>query len=62
MLATAEEKRITVLTEAEARAQISRIKGHWQAFWFELKDFHERKGWLPLAIRVSRTALSGSWG
>lgn len=38
----------TSLTESEAREQIKRIKGHWQAFWFELKDFHDRQGWLAL--------------
>jgi site-specific DNA-methyltransferase (adenine-specific) len=39
-----------VLTEGEsdARAQLQRIKGHWQAFWFELKDFHDRRLWLAL--------------
>ena len=36
------------LTLSEAREQIERMRGHWQRFWFELRDFHEQRGWIPL--------------
>ena len=60
MLASVET--ILPLTAVEARAQISRIKGHWQAFWFELKDFHERKGWLPLGYTSFKDCVEQELG
>lgn len=50
LLAVAEvvDGNITQCEQEQARAQIARIKGSWQAFWFELKDFHDNRRWLPL--------------
>lgn len=50
------------LTETEAREQIQRIKGHWQAFWFELKEFHDRQGWLALGYSGFEACVEGELG
>ncbi len=52
----------TSLTESEAREQIRRIKGHWQAFWFELKDFHDKQGWLVLGYSSFEACVNQELG
>lgn len=32
----------------DARACLARIRDHYQAFWFELRDFHAGRGWVAL--------------
>jgi hypothetical protein len=36
------------LAPAAARAQMDRLRQGWCDFWFELRDFHERQGWVAL--------------
>ena len=33
----------------EARAQLDRMKGHWQEFWFEWADFYDQERWRALS-------------
>ncbi len=53
---------IAALTATGAREQIERIKNHWQAFWFELKDFHDCQGWLPLGYTSFKACMEQELG
>ena len=53
---------LPALTAAEARARITRIKGHMAALWFELTDFHNRKGWIPLGYTSFKACVEQELG
>lgn len=46
----------------EARAQISRLKYHWEQFWFELKDFHANKRWTALGYTSFKACVESELG
>jgi hypothetical protein len=46
----------------EARACLDRVKGHWQNFWFELKDFHDRRGWKGLGYDTFKECIERELG
>lgn len=62
MVTTVVEVTTAMLVATEARAQMQRMKEHWQAFWFELKDFHEHKGWLPLGYTSFKACVEQELG
>lgn len=53
---------IFIDAEIEAREQIERIKNHWQAFWFELKDFHDSRGWQLLGYTSFKVCIEQELG
>ena len=50
------------LPVSEARAQIERMKGHWQQFWFELRDFCERQRWIALGYSSFKACVQQELG
>jgi hypothetical protein len=46
----------------QARACLDRLKDHWQAFWFELRAFHEGKGWLALGYSSFKACVEQELG
>jgi hypothetical protein len=51
-----------ILSTAEARARIARIKDHLQTLWSELWDFHERQGWLALGYTSFKECVEQELG
>lgn len=50
------------LTLDDARACISRIRDHYQSFWFELRDFHAGRGWIALGYSSFKGCIEQELG
>mgnify|MGYP001572363411 CR=1 FL=1 len=57
-----ESTALVAMTEEEARTQIQRIKSHYQSFWFQLSEFHNRKGWLALGYSSFKACVETELG
>lgn len=53
---------ITASRRESARIQIDRIKTYWQEFWFELKDFHDRRCYLELGYATFLDCINKELG